>query len=952
MSGRFIQALATQGLLVVGGLALLVSTSGCLDAPFCFTDCDETASTSVGGAGGSGGAGGGVFGGGGGMLFPTGGAGGVNTCVETGVDEDTCNEIDDDCDVAVDEDVDYSSILHCGTCANNCFTQLLNADPDTITCTWDGTPNTDGTCGFTDCATDYFDLDMDGITCEYYCVVTGADDSVCNNTDDDCDGIIDEDVDLCGDAQNCGLCGVGCEVVNGTGACIDQGIMPCTTANTSCIIDTCNDDDNDGNQDWWDLDTLYTTGCEYNCSLTDGGGGLGVEVCGDGLDNDCDGAIDGVDSDLTGDPQINVVCFGDPDGLCADPSHAGVTTCVGQQIVCTGMNVLFEDDMQDVCNNIDDNCDGAVDMVGAGPAVDAGSSCGTSNVFPCSFGTEQCQAGSLVCVGNIEPGTEVCNGQDDDCDGMIDLTAGNPPSDTGGACDVPIAPPMGVTSPCSPGTLNCVGGGLQCVGSTGPSGPVDGCNDDSNCDGALTGQPNLMSDVNNCGSCGNDCTVGAVNAIWTCNTGSCAFVACQPGFHDLDMNNTCEYGPCIITGAEICDDIDNDCNGLKDDGVGLNPPSTQAVCGVAPAATSAECTTSVAVVCSSGSWQCTFPANVCSPDCATAVETCDSLDNDCDGSIDENVPNIGLPCASDDGLPSPGHGACQTFGTFVCSSPSTTTCSAVASSCALLPQGCDEVCDGVDNDCDGSVDENYLAKGSDAAFFVKPSVTQIDNSPNTWIMSYEASRAGATSNNPSTGNGYHCTGGGCPAGIPDAPLGEVLDQTLACSVPGVLPWFNVDPIEVQQTCDAIGGFICDQSEYQTACEASNSCNWGYNPNDASCLSMATAGKFCNLSPFDFDAGTTGIQDGLLPGASPLLSNCWADWAGFFGNTETEVFDITGNLREITKLGLSNAFPLMGGGFNSPDEGGATCQFDFYVVDDTFKLLDTGFRCCFDSDPRL
>jgi len=924
-----------QGLVTAAALATLVTgLTGCEDAPFCFTDCQEqtTTDTGTGGMGGDGG----DFGDGG-DLFNIGGQGG-ELCSETGVDEDNCNGVDDDCDDAIDEDVDYNSILHCGTCDNNCFTLLLNAEPTTITCDWDGTEGDPGVCAFTDCAQDYYDLDGDGLSCEYYCVETALDDSICNNTDDDCDGVIDEDVDLCADAENCGSCGVQCEVVHGSGACVDQGMMPCTTANTDCEIASCD-------TDWWDLDGLYSTGCEYNCVLHDGGAGVGVEVCGDGIDNDCDGDIDGVDSDLSGDPQLGVICFGDPDGLCADPLHAGTTICVGQQIVCTGANVLYEDDMQDVCNGVDDNCDGLIDSVNGSPPVDAGAVCGQSNVFPCQFGTMQCVNDVLACTGNIDPGMEICNGQDDDCDGMIDLAGGNPPSDAGGDCDVPIPPPAGATSPCAAGTLTCLGGFLSCSGSVGPSSAVDGCNDDSNCDGILTGQPDLMTDVENCGVCGKDCMAGAVNATWTCDTGNCEFVACDPGFHDLDMNNTCEYGPCIATGAEICDGVDNDCNNMIDEG--LTAPQPTDVCGVSPAATSPECTSQISVQCMNGGWQCNFPANVCNPDCASATETCDDLDNDCDGGIDENVPNKGLACASDAGLPPPGHGACQTFGTYVCDGASATICSAVKEDCNNLPDGCTEECDGLDNDCDGSVDENYLAKGTNATHFVQPAVTQIGGA--LWTFSYEASRPNAAVDSAGTGNGYHCTSGGCAAGIPDAPSGEVLDATIACSVPDVLPWFNVSPIEVEQTCDALGGFICDTSEWQVACHTISSCDWGYNPRGAACTSTATANKFCNLSPFDFDTTATGDQNGLLPTASSLLSNCSGDWSGLFLNADPQIYDLTGNLREITKNG-SNVYPLLGGAFGSP-EAGATCDFDFYVVDEDFKLLDTGFRCCFDSDPR-
>ena len=65
----------------------------------------------------------------------------------------------------------------------------------------------------------------------------------------------------------------------------------------------------------------------------------------------------------------------------------------------------------------------------------------------------------------------------------------------------------------------------------------------------------------------------------------------------------------------------------------------------------------------------------------------------------------------------------------------------------------------------------------------------------------------------------------------------------------------------------------------------------------------------------------------------------------------DIFDITGNLREVTKS-AANVYPLMGGAFSSDAETGAECNFSFFSVDQTFKLYDTGFRCCFSVDPRI
>ena len=862
LKAAFLRSPMLQKLLVTTAAAttLLAAGTGCEDDPYCFADCDQPAAvSSSSGMGGNGD---------GGDLFSTssaggGGGGDGGSCMLTNGGVELCDGVDQDCNGEIDETFDFNDIKTCGNCLNNCFAKLFNASPSSITCTWDGVEGNPGVCAFGECAPGYFDLDGDGQSCEYYCLKTADDDAVCNNKDDDCDGVKDEDVNLCNDVDNCGSCGAKCVVIHGTGQCLDQAQMPCTAANTACGIANCDDDDNDGSPDWWDLDSSYATGCEYACSLTNGG----IEICGDGIDNDCDGQIDGADTDLSGDPQVGAVCFGDPDGLCATAAHAGTTICQGQQVICVGANVLEEDDTPELCNSIDDDCDGVVDDA----PTDVGAACGTSGNFPCQLGSTQCQGGMAVCIGAVEPNPETCNGIDDDCDGMIDTTAGTPPADATGPCSVPTPPPAGATSPCMAGMLACVGGVTSCQGAVGPTSSQDGCGDDSNCDGALTNQPDLMGDALNCGTCGNDCTAGAVNALWSCSMGGCQFDGCQPGWYDLDLNQTCEY-PCLISGSEQCDGIDNDCNGIIDDGV-VAPTPVQ-VCGVAPAAARPECTSQVGVACINGGWQCSFPTGVCGPDCANATEICDNLDNNCNGLFNENVSNFGFGCTSDAGLPPPGHGACQTSGVFVCDGANATICSAAKESCSNLPGGCTEHCDGVDNDCDGLIDENYLNKGMDPTYFVEPAVTQIAN--DRWIFSYEATRPDASATTAGNGNGYHCTGAGCPAGIPPSPAGEPLNETLACSVPGSLPWFNVNPIEVEQTCDALGGFVCDQSDWVDACEVSSAapCNWGYGPFGGSCTTVANAGKFCNLAPVRLRPGRRRHPGWLVARRLAVAGQLW------------------------------------------------------------------------------
>src|SRR5205814_9541634 len=69
----------------------------------------------------------------------------------------------------------------------------------------------------------------------------------------------------------------------------------------------------------------------------------------------------------------------------------------------------------EVCNGLDDNCNGTVDEGLTRP-------CGSS-VGVCTPGTQTCTGAPggvwSTCTG-MTPTTEVCNGLDDDCDGVVD----------------------------------------------------------------------------------------------------------------------------------------------------------------------------------------------------------------------------------------------------------------------------------------------------------------------------------------------------------------------------------------------------------------------------------------------------------------------------------------------------------------------------------------------------
>ncbi|MBU1238241.1 hypothetical protein KKF84_02755 [Myxococcota bacterium] len=843
--------------------------------------------------------------------------------------EEVCDGLDNDCDQVVDNGFNLQSDpTNCGTCGNVC-----SFDYATSSCIG-------GQCVMGDCFPGHFNVNGDeNDGCEYNCFVSNDGTELCDGKDNNCNGQIDEDFDLQNDPLNCGSCSNTCVFLNGVGGC----------SGGHCVIAGCvggfRDADNDPNNGCeckmalTEGTTICTEGMSGQCGTdevcadADGDGTahcapVPLEIC-DGKDNDCNGLTDAEDT-MASDARLGLSCFGDPDGLCATAAHEGTTSCVNGAVVCSGANLLYANSVAETCNGIDDDCDGVIDD----NTTDSGASCGTSAIFPCSIGTVLCVNGSLECVGAVEPsGAEVCNGVDDDCNGTVD----DNPTDAGAACNVPSPPPAGATSPCQAGTLQCIGGALQCSGSILPTGD-DTCGVDGNCNGILENQPDLTSDVQNCGTCNNNCNSLGANANWSCAAGTCQFNGCKTGYHDLDGDQSCEY-PCIFNSStETCNGIDDNCDGEIDEGV--TPPSLNNLCGISLAATRPECTTLVSAQCVGGTWQCSFPAGVCNPTCAAAVEICDTLDNNCNGSLNENVPQYGKDCYSDEGLPYPGHGACRTAGTYVCSGNDAVVCDAVKGSCE---PNCDEDCDGIDNDCDGLVDETYETNVGDA-YFIRPDVVQIGT--NLWMTAYEISRPTASATSFGIGNGYHC-GSGCSP-LPSAPAGVTLDETIGCSVQGHLPWFNVSPIEVEQVCDAIGGRICTLSEWQGACQAGAGCNWGYNPNNAQCQSVASSTKYCNTGYFDFvpgvwDSTMADDQDGLLVCGSPLLMNCWADWAD-------PIYDITGNLREITKA-ASYDYRLMGGSFATSSEAGASCTFDFYSVEEDFQGYDTGFRCCFDTDPR-
>ena len=83
-----------------------------------------------------------------------------------------------------------------------------------------------------------------------------------------------------------------------------------------------------------------------------------------------------------------------------------------------------------------------------------------------------------------------------------------------------------------------------------------------------------------------------------------------------------------------------------------------------------------------------------------AAETCNGLDDDCDGVIDNGFDGLNDQCAV-------GDGQCRRVGFQRCNAAGNgLECSVQAAQ----PQ--DETCNGADDDCDGKVDETYADLGT------------------------------------------------------------------------------------------------------------------------------------------------------------------------------------------------------------------------------------------------
>jgi hypothetical protein len=350
-----------------------------------------------------------------------------------------------------------------------------------------------------------------------------------------------------------------------------------------------------------------------------------VEICGDGIGNDGDGLLDCDDS------ECETTCDADADGY-IDLSQGGDD--------CDDSNPAVNPLAPEICDGIDNNCDGLVDD--EDPLVDASASPWYADQDGDGFGNPDQVLYSCGAPGGptsqdntdcndqaaaVNPlAIEVCDGVDNNCDGLTD--------EDDPALDLSTQRTF---------YLDSDGDGfgdptLPTDACTQPIGYVEG---DQDCDDSDFDVNPAAPEI--CDAVDNDCDGILDNLI---DQDSDGFIACglAPDCDDLDGNS--------YPGApELCDGLDNDCDTVVPadesdaDGDGVR------VCG----------------------GDCDDAEPAMNP---TLPEVCDGLDNDCDTHIDNLID------ADGDGF-------------IVCGL--TPDCDDLD---PYTHPGAYEMCDGIDNDCD------------------------------------------------------------------------------------------------------------------------------------------------------------------------------------------------------------------------------------------------------------
>jgi hypothetical protein len=492
------------------------------------------------------------------------------------------------------------------------------------------------------------------------------------------------------------------------------------------------------------------------------------EIC-DGLDNDCDGEVD--DDDV-------VIWYEDADGDGAGNPDVTTESCLPPEgHVLTGDDCDDEraeaaPDLEELCDEIDNDCDGDIDegvtttwyqdrdgdgfgegdtvaeacSRPAGYAAETGdcddedpaynpdadeSDCTDPEDYNCDGSVGYADAdedGWAACedCDDANPAvrpdaTEVCNSIDDDCDGFADDEdptlddstttlwyedddgdSYGDPADTWASCAAPTG---------------FVADGSDCndsLASVHPS-ATEVCNGiDDDCDSLVDGaDPGVDS------STGSLWYVDADGDGYGSSTSTTRACARPSGY--VSNSTDCNDANAAISPAatEVCDDLDNDCDGLTDDADSSLSLTTAGTWyrdadsdGYGASASSTRtCDRPSGYV--TDSTDCNDGNAAISPG---ATEICNDIDDDCDLYIDDADDSLSSSSATRwyDDDDADGYGD-PSDSTLACDMPPGH--SAVGTDCddtsAAISPADTEICNGVDDDCDGSRDEGMSDADAD-----------------------------------------------------------------------------------------------------------------------------------------------------------------------------------------------------------------------------------------------
>ncbi len=561
-------------------------------------------------------------------------------------------EYDGDCD---DGDVDY----HPGAAETDC------SDPNDYNC--------DGSNG-------YADNDADGWAACQECddasaAVSPDATEVCNDVDDDCDGTVDED-----DAADV----------------------------TTWYADV--DSDSHGDAASTDFDCDQPAGFvadDTDCDDSDSGvSPAALEYC-DGEDDDCDGETDedsavdvatwyaDTDADTFGDAASTDIDCDQPAGFVADDTD------------CDDGDSGVSPAALEYCDGEDDDCDGEIDEDSAVDATtwyaDAdGDTYGDAGVSDVECGTPSGYVADATDCDDGDSGVspadlETCDGEDDDCDGVVDDSATDAStwyrdadSDSYGdasVTDVACTPPGGY-----------VGNDDDCDDALATVSPADTeyCNSrDDDCDGT-TDEGSATDAVTWYRDADGD----------TYGDASVAEAACSAPGGYVSNDDDCDDTRATVSPAdtETCNSRDDDCDGEVDEDSATDAATWYAdadgdTYGNA-AVTDVACTAPGGYVASAT--DCDDTDSGVSP---ADLEYCDGEDDDCDGTVDESSAVDADTWYRD--IDSDTYGDVYTS-SVACSAPSgyVSDPDDCDDARAASNPGADEYCNDEDDDCDGTVDED------------------------------------------------------------------------------------------------------------------------------------------------------------------------------------------------------------------------------------------------------